>query len=229
MSVRSQRGRTVQNRQKSNQMKIIYIILGVIVIAGIAVAGYLFLPKSSTAVATDVSLDSFPSKGDANAPVTVVEYGDFQCPSCGAFANYVEPSIDKDYIETGKVHFIYHDFPLSQHLNAVPSAEAGRCAADQGKFWEMHKLLFANQAQWSEVSRPLPVFDTYAKEIGLDVSVFDQCMNSEKYKPAILAAQQDAINAGIDATPTFVIDGQKYTAQNLRDGIEAALAKANQK
>jgi protein-disulfide isomerase len=229
MSTRSQRGRMVQTRQKSSQTKIIYIILGVIVIAAIAVAAYMFMPKSSTAVATNVSLDSFPSKGDANAPVTVVEYGDFQCPSCGAFANYVEPSIDKDYIQTGKVRFIYHDFPLTQHLNAVPAAEAARCAADQGKFWDMYKLLFANQAQWSEISRTLPVFDSYAKEIGLDVATFDQCMNSEKYKPTILAAQQDAINAQIDATPTFVIDGQKYTAQNLRDGIEAALAKANQK
>ncbi|HEU5012491.1 MAG TPA: thioredoxin domain-containing protein [Roseiflexaceae bacterium] len=229
MSLRSQRGRVVQTRQKSNQMKIIYIILGVVVIAGIALLGFQFLPKSSTAVSTNTSLDSFPSKGNANAPVTVVEYGDFQCPSCGAFANYVEPSIDQQYIQPGKVRFVFHDFPLTQHLNAVPAAEAARCAADQGKFWEMHKLLFANQAQWSEISRPLPMFDAYAREIGLDMSTFDQCFNSEKYKPAILAAQQDAINAQIDATPTFVIDGQKYTAQNLKDGIEAALAKAGQK
>ncbi len=229
MSVRSQRGRAAQARQKSNQMKILYIVLGVVIIAGIALLGFIFVPKSSPVIPTNVSLDSFPSKGDANAPVTVVEYADFQCPSCGAFANYTEASIDQKYVQTGKVHFIYHEFPLSQHLNAVPAAEAARCAADQGKFWEMHNLLFANQAQWSEVSRPLPMFDAYAKEIGLDMSTFDQCFNSEKYKPTVLAAQQDAINAQINATPTFVIDGQKYTAQNLSDGIDAALAKAPQK
>lgn len=224
MSTRSQRGRTVQAQRKSNPKTIIYIVIGVVALVVIAFLAYQLLPGSTGTVATNTSLDSYPAKGDANAPVTVIEYADFQCPSCGAFANSVEADIDKEYVDTGKVRFIYHEFPLSQHLNAIPAAEAGRCAADQGKFWEMHKLLFANQQQWSEVSRPLPMFLTYAEEAKLDKGTFEQCMSSHKHQATVQAAQTDASNAQIDSTPTFVIDGKKYTAQNLRDGIEAALA-----
>ncbi len=211
MSIPSRREHAVRTRHTSNQTKLLYILLGVIVIAGIALLGFQFLPKRSAPVVTNVSLDSFPSEGDPHAPITMVEYADFQCPACGVFANYTAARLVQPYIQSGKIHFIFHEFPLTQHMNAVPAAEAGRCAAYQGKFWDMHKLLFANQTDWAEVPKPLTVFDTYANDIGLDTATFDQCFNGEKYKAAILAAQQDAMNAHIDATPTFVIDGQQYS------------------
>lgn len=228
MSTRSQRGRTVQAQRKSNQKTLLYIAGGVAVLIVLAIVAYQLLPNSSRAVATDVSLDSFPSKGSADAPVTVVEYADYQCPGCAAFANLSEPAIDKEYIETGKVRFIYHEYPLTSiHANAIPAAEAGRCAADQGKFWDMHKLIFANQQQWAPVSRPLPLFQTYANAINLDAATFEQCMTSNKHQATIQAAQANAVDAQISSTPTFVIGDKQYTASTMRDGIEEALA-ANQ-
>lgn len=226
MSTRSQRGRPVQKRKGASSQTIMYLVVGLIAIVGIALVAIRLLPGSQPTVTDVGSLDNFPSKGNPDAPVTVVEYADFQCPGCAAYANFTAPSIDRDYIETGKVRFVYHYFPLSQHLNAIPAAEAARCAADQGKFWEMHNLLFANQQQWAERADPTQQFLVYANELQLDNAAFEQCLTNHTYRAEIQAAQQAAVQAQIQATPTFVVNGQQYTSQNLREGIEKALAES---
>lgn len=222
-SRRSQRGRAVQQKNNS-QMRIVYIVLAIVAIAVVALFASRFLGGNSAA-APSGDLSSYPSKGKADAPVTVIEYADFQCPGCAAFATTQEAQITKDYVDTGKVRMIYHEFPLTNiHQNATVAAEAGRCAADQGKFWPMHDLLFANQRRWESLGDPKPEFSTYAASAGLNTATFDQCLSSGKFLPTVQAAEADAQKAQINETPTFVINGKTYKAATMRQGIEDALA-----
>src|SRR5258705_369893 len=159
MNTRSQRGRAVQNK-RSNSMGIFYAVLAVIAIAGVAVLATVNQrPSADTnsrpSITSTVPPDTLPARGKADAPVTVVEYADFQCPACGVFATTMEAGIVKDYIDTGKVRLVFHDFPLPQHANAIPAAEAARCAADQNAFWPFHDLLYAKQAEWENSQQPL--------------------------------------------------------------------------
>jgi len=155
----------------------------------------------------------------------VVEYADFQCPACGVFATTQEAGIVKDYVDTGKVRFVFHDFPLPQHANAIAAAEAARSAADQGAFWPYHDLLYAKQAEWENSPQPLAQFAAYAEQLKLDRSKFEASFNSHAHQAAIMQLYQDSNNGGVNQTPTFVIDGKAYYANELRTGIDAALNK----
>jgi protein-disulfide isomerase len=209
----------------------LYAILAVIVVAGLAVVGVATLGRgggtatpASGGIVSSIPLDSLPARGSASAPVTVIEYGDFQCPACGYFSTQLEAAIVKDYIDTGKVRFVFHDFPLSQHRNAVPAAEAARSAGEQGKYWEMHDVLYSRQSEWSEAAQPEALFLTYAQEIGLNVDQFRQALSSHKYRADVQAAGQAASRAGVSSTPTFTIDGKAYEYNQLRGAVDAALA-----
>ena len=219
-------GRRAPKAKKSPLMGIFYAILAIIAVAGVALVGLASqgATPSSTQIVSSLPLDSFPARGAASAPVTVVEYGDFQCPACGYFATTLEPQFVKNYIDTGKVRLVFHDFPLQQHPNAIPASEAARCANDQQAFWPMHDLLYAKQAEWENSQQPGPQFIAYADQLKLDHAAFEQCMNTHKYQPAILQAQQDAEKSGVNATPTFVIDRKPYDMNTLQPAIDAALA-----
>lgn len=210
-------------------MPLFYALLALITIGGVAlllsnVNGRATTPAAGKTIVSSLPLDSLPTRGNADAPVTVVEYADFQCPACGVFATTLEPGIIKDYIDTGKVKMVFHDFPLSQHPNAIPAAEAARCAADQNAFWTMHDLLYAQQAQWENLAQPGMQFVGYAQQLKLDTNTFGQCMSSHKYQSAILQARDASNKAGVDHTPTFTIDGKPYDMPDLRAAIDAALA-----
>lgn len=232
---RAQRGRAPQAR-RSNSMGLLYAILAVIVIAGIALVGVASLSgrsgtgtntnAQSNGIVSSIPLDSLPSQGSAGAPVTVIEYGDYQCPACGYFATQLEPAFAKQYIDTGKVRLIFHDFPLSQHRNAVPAGEAARAAGEQGKYWEMHDLLYAKQSEWSDVApaQAQALFIGYAQQLQLDQAKFEQALTSGKYRADVQKAGQAASAAGINETPTFVINGKPYNYSQLPSAVEAALA-----
>jgi len=231
MGTRSQRGRLVQKR-RSGSMGIFYVVLAVIAIAGVALLATLNQrPSADTSgrpsITTSVALDTLPSRGSADAPVTVVEYADFQCPACGVFATTMEAGILKDYVDTGKVRFVFHDFPLPQHANAIPAAEAARSAADQGAFWPYHDLLYAKQAEWENSTQPLELFAAYAEQLKLDRAKFEAAYNSHAHRATITQLYDDSSNGGVNQTPTFVIDGKAYYANQLRAAIDAAL-KAKQ-
>jgi protein-disulfide isomerase len=213
-------------------MGLFYGIVAIIAIGGVALLATMTQrttpsDPSRPSITTSVSLDSLPSRGNADAPVTVVEYADFQCPACGVFATTMEPGLVKDYIDTGKVRFVYHDFPLPQHANAVPAAEAARCAADQNAFWPYHDLLYAKQAEWENSRQPLALFGSYAEQLKLDRGAFETCFNSHTHQATIMQLYQDSSRGGVNQTPTFVIDGKAYYANELRAAIDAAL-KAKQ-
>lgn len=149
----------------------------------------------------DVSLDDDPVLGDADAPVTIVEFSDFECPFCSRFRQQTFDQIVDNYGDD--VQIVYRDFPLSQlHPHAQASAEAAECADDQGAFWEYHDLLFANQAALDDDS-----LIGYADQLGLDVDKFTECFESGKYTDEVLADLNEGISYGVTGTPTFFING----------------------
>ncbi len=140
-----------------------------------------------------------PSRGPSNAPVTIVEFSDFQCPYCGREYPVIE-RLMKEY--DGKVRLVFRHYPLEFHENAEKAAEAGACAQDQGKFWELHDKMFTNQAK-------LAVDDLkgYAKAIGLDSAKFDKCLDSGEKKAVVEEDQKAGTAAGVNGTPAFFING----------------------
>jgi len=155
-----------------------------------------------------ISLDDDPIKGDLNAPITIVEFSDFQCPFCAKFHSTTLPQLEANYIDSGKVKFVYRDFPIqSIHPNAVPAAIASECADEQGMFWEYHDLVFENQKKWQGLSGRIMVdtFEQYALELGLNTSDFNTCLESAKYADEVRKDLQDGASYGVTGTPGFFI------------------------
>jgi protein-disulfide isomerase len=168
------------------------------------------------------------SKGAADAPLTIVEYSDYQCPYCARWVEQTYPTILQEYIDAGKARLLFRDFPLSFHQNADNAAVAARCAAEQGVYWEMHDRLFANQAQWSELADPSAIFGGYAEQLGIDPALFGECLSSGNFDQAIAEDTNAGIAAGVSGTPSFVINGQLLVGaqpvQQFRAALETVLA-----
>jgi len=147
-------------------------------------------------------------RGSATSPVTVMEYGDFQCPFCENYYPVVEQVLASS---TVPIRFVYRHFPLSQHPNAVPAALASEAANVQGKFWGMYSMLFENHADWTELADPTPIFIGYATKLGLNVLQFKIDMASSTLKDIINADSDEGIHLGINGTPTFFINGKAIT------------------
>ncbi len=149
------------------------------------------------------SADDDPVKGKADAPVTIIEFSDFQCPFCAKFYKETLPSIDSQYIKTGKVKLVFRDFPLSSiHQTAQKAAEAGECAHEQGKFWEMHNKIFDNQESLS-----VDNLKKWAADLGLDTTKFNSCLDSGKYESEVEDDVEDAQAAFVSGTPSFFVNG----------------------
>jgi len=152
--------------------------------------------------------DPVASLGKADAKVIMVEFTDFQCPFCKRAFEQSFSEIKKQYIDTGKIKYIVRDLPLGIHPNAPAAALAVRCAAEQGKYWEMHDKLFEKQEEWSGLSDPGQKFKEYAGSVGVNGAKFASCLDGEKYKQAIDADLALANSVGASGTPTFFIDGR---------------------
>jgi len=159
-----------------------------------------------------VSLDDDPVKGDPDAPVTVVEFSDFQCPFCSRFFDQTLPLIQENYIDTGKIKFVYKDLPLdSLHPNARSAHIAAECADEQGKFWEYHDVLFENQGQWNKLSSSdlSSQLNQYATTMGLNSASFDSCLSSQSMADEVNADVLQASQYGATGTPTFFIGNEE--------------------
>jgi protein-disulfide isomerase len=142
-----------------------------------------------------------PAIGPASAPITIVEFSDYQCPFCGKWYDEVWSRLKTEYGE--KVRFVYRDFPLySLHSEAGPAAEAADCAGDQNKYFEFHDLLFSNQSNLGRAT-----YEKYASQIGLDMTKFKDCLTTGKFKAEISSDYEFASNLGVNSTPTFFING----------------------
>jgi len=159
-----------------------------------------------------VSLSDDPVRGNPNAPVTIVEFSDFQCPFCARFFAQTLPQIQQDYIDSGKVKLVFRDFPIdSIHPNAIAGSIAAHCANEQGKFWEYHDKLFEGQTQWARLSASdaTNTFKQYATELGLNSDNFNSCLSSGKSLDEINSDYRDGINYGVTGTPAFFIGNDK--------------------
>jgi len=168
--------------------------------------------QPSAPIITKISLDDDPVKGDPNAPVTIVEFSDFQCPFCKRFFDQTLPDIEEQYIKTGKVNFVYRDFPLSSiHPNAQAAHIGAECADEQGKFWEYHDILFEKQSEWSKTSLSdlNNVLEQFASEVGLESNSFGTCLESTTFLSEVNKDYSDGISYGVTGTPAFFIGNDK--------------------
>ena len=138
--------------------------------------------------------------GRADAPLTMVEFTDLECPFCRQFHVTTFEQLKKNYIDTGKLRFVTRDFPLDFHANARPAAHAARCAGEQNRFWEMRHVLTVNAAALNR-----DAMLKFARELGLDMSQFEACFTAERYREAIDRDVADARGANVSGTPTFVL------------------------
>lgn len=230
----SQRGRKVP-AAKRNPLVPFYWAVGALLVIGAAFL-ITFAARggfgSSTITPLNVPVgrtdDGFWYKGNPDAPVTVIKYSDYQCPSCAFYFNNLGKIIQRDYIDQGKIQFVYHEFPLDSHQHAVSAGEAARCAGDQNQYWAMHDLLLQNQDTWAQLRTITNVFSGYAGQIGLNRGEFDACLSDGTHRAEVEAAGQSSIARGVNATPTFEVNGQLVNASELPSAIEAALRAAGQ-
>ena len=169
-------------------------------------------PQPDAVVKAKVSVDGAYSIGSKDAPLTLVEFTDFQCPFCQRFHLSTFPEIKKNYIDTGKVRFVSRDLPLEIHPNAMLAAEAGRCAGEQGQFWPMRDRMGANPEQLD-----LTHLVADAQEFKLNVDTFRSCVEGAKYKDAIEKDISVATNIGANGTPAFVV------GKTTPDGVDGEL------
>jgi protein-disulfide isomerase len=151
-------------------------------------------------IKTNVDVAGITYLGSKNAPVTMVEFTDLQCPYCSRYNTQTFPAIESDYVKTGKVLYYQVNLPLSFHQNAFKAAESLYCANDQGKFWDLRHLLFNNQKDLG-----IDSIKKYAKDLGLDTNAFDECLDGRKYQKRVEGDMKVASDAGVQGTPGFVI------------------------
>ena len=155
--------------------------------------------------------DAIYALGKSDAPLTMVEFTDYQCPYCNRFDRDTMPELVKKYVDTGKLKFIPMDFPLDFHKNAMKAAQATRCAGDQGKYWQMRDALLREPKAVEEGN-----FAAKAKDVGLDEKQFQICMDDQKHAPAVKAMMAAAQSAGISGTPSFVIAPSGETLDGIK-------------
>jgi protein-disulfide isomerase len=165
------------------------------------------LTATSVGAQAAAPLDS-RSKGSGKAPVTVYEMSDFQCPYCRQFARETFPQLERDYIRTGKVRWVFINYPLtSVHQNASAAAQLGVCAAEQRSFWKVHDLLFKYQDTWAPLKEAGPFFVSLGDSAGLSKPALLSCLQSDETLNSVRADAEGASRSGATSTPTFYIEG----------------------
>lgn len=207
-------------RKASN--KPLYIGVALLVLAAV-VLGLFFLtaqpePTSDALPVASENADPFPAEldqygvsfGADDAPVVVREFADYQCPACGRFAD-ASQKLKEQFVDSGKVRFVFFDLPLQQHQNAMPAAMAARCAGDQNGYWDMHDQLFDAQTEWSSSGDPVETFSRYAGDLGLDERRFRRCMTTELHREDVEQSRRVAMQLRVSSTPTVLVDNIRLT------------------
>lgn len=236
--------RREQMRRKEMRSRLLGIGL---ITAGAIFIAFLFIypmlkPIGTIADAPQITRENvdFNAVGNPDAPIRIDEYSDFQCPYCRIFFENTEEELLANYVADGTVYFVYHSFGDFIGPESGAAAEAAYCAGDQGKFWEMHDIIFANQTGENVGAYTDRRLVAFADRLGLDMKEFNSCFDSAKYADMIQQDAKDGIQAGIQATPSFVltytVDGETRTkliegAQPIEEfdtQIAAALAEMGQ-
>lgn len=221
-----QQAARAQKARQERQLKLI----GGIVLAAVIIAGLLiFLNRPTGTGELQIMAAPIPEGvpvngrvlGDPNAPVTIIEYGDYQCPYCGIVAREDLPTLIDEFVATGQASFEYRDLAFLGPESSW-AAEAAACAEDQDAFWPFHKTVFANQNQENQGAFTRERLESMAEQLGLDMDEFRTCVNNGTHAEAVVAMADEARAAGINATPTFVINGV-VTPYNGLDGLRDAI------
>ncbi|MGI0088024.1 MAG: DsbA family protein [Nitrosotalea sp.] len=164
--------------------------------------------SSNTLSAQTLTENGSPMLGDPNAKITIIEWGDYQCTYCHLFHQNTKDQLIQEYVNTGKVNFVFRDFPLNGP-DSVLAAEAAYCASDQNKYWQYHDELYNNwggeRTGWINQKS----LDRFATNVGLDLNQFDKCLSDKKYENRVLENQKFGQEIGIDGTPSFIIFNDK--------------------
>ena len=197
-------------------MKGFYLALAAVAVIG---AGILVYQATKPAVSIPANVAVLPADtagfrgyvlGSDSAPVEIVEYGDYQCPGCANFDIVTLPDVKERLVATGKARFVYRDFPLDQiHPYARLAAHAAACADEQGKYWQVHDLLFQGQPDWSRGNAER-IIRGYAQAASLDMARYSECMESARYAGRIQASYEEGVALGVGGTPQFLMGGRIY-------------------
>jgi protein-disulfide isomerase len=177
------------------------------------------LPTKQESPPLKISENNDPVIGDIDAPITIIEFSDFQCPFCARFHVQTLPTIMDEYIDKGTVKLVFRDFPIqSIHPNALPASVAAECANEQGKFKEMHDILFEKQNEWNnqETNKAIMLFNQYASEMQLEQGKFDSCLKNGKYIEEIKKDLDDGRAYGVSGTPGFFIGNEQIGYVELK-------------
>jgi protein-disulfide isomerase len=206
------------------------IIIVVVLLAAFAATWVVLRSRNNS---TNTSTDSSPAtpgaqplhiRGNPNAPVTLEEFGDFECPTCGLYASELK-KIESDFGD--KLRVIFREYPLypTPHKHALIAAQAAEAAGLQNRFWEMHDKLYENQKPWSEANDVMPIFVQFAKEIGIDSDRFSRDLNGEAVATRIFQDGRRAHALGVTGTPSFFVNG-KVLEDFSPDGLRAQINRA---
>ena len=217
--------------ENGGEMTKFYWILGAVAVIGIGIVGYSVGSNTLGTAATMpvdveglddmerlVELAQGVTRGDPSAPITIVEFGDFQCPGCGQFALQVKPQVDLTYVQSGQAKFVFYDYPLVEigHQHAFLAARAARCAGDLERYWEYHDALFRNQSSWSSQTQVAGTFVEYAEQLGLDTELFEACLRSDRHADVVTANMRLGRELGVNGTPTIMISEGRGMARRLQ-------------
>ncbi len=193
------------------------LLLTVIVVGAVKLAS----PESPSSTDTDADLDSVTEldwmRGSNDAQAILIEYSDFECPACAAYYPLIEEVISA-YGDS--LLFAYRHFPLTQHQQAKSAAYASEAAGKQGKFWEMHHIIFENQSQWAGKKNASELFESYAEEIGLVMEQYRTDVESDAVRDAVDEDFRGGLRANVNATPTFFLNGEKIQNPPSLEGFK---------
>jgi len=237
----------IRDRRKKEKIRNRILVIGLMVVGALLITFALILPslkmaRNANATQTAVNGDpinitprTFNAKvdgthlGDPNAPVKVIAYEDFRCSGCLYYTNNVEPTIIKDYVETGKVYYTYAIYLVIDGNDGTDasyrSANAALCAAEQNKFWEYHDILYANQITESADLYTDTRLSKMAQFVGLNMDSFNQCYQAKKYASDVEKDVNEGVSLKVTGTPSIFINGNYYADfSNATKGIDDALA-----
>jgi protein-disulfide isomerase len=208
----------------------ILVVIVVLIVGGMIGLAILLKSSSPDQVTADPNItgeqvlvrETSHMTGQLKAKVILVEFGDFQCGYC-AEANPAVQQVVEKYKSNPEFNFVYRHFPLAQHNHAIVSAQAAEAAGEQGKFWDMEKILYANQNDWAGTISPVNKFVEYAGQLGLDVERFRNEVAASQYINVITQDKKDAEALGVNSTPTFFLNGQKLDGYSTLDSQIAQL------
>lgn len=217
----------------------LYIIIGVVAL--VAVGAYFALrgggggagatqPVELTGDAADVQRAQGVAMGNADAPVLLYEFADYQCPACAQFSTFAHPLIKERLVDQGIAHFVRYDYPIiSGHPHAFLASRAARCAGEQDRYWEYHDVLYGRQPTWSP-SRGAPTeeFIDYAELVGIDRGAFEECLRSDEHAEEVTRNLRLGESLGVTGTPTLMINGQMVRVRDYNELEELVLEAAGQ-